>query len=207
MDDAPIPDRLRAAGLRVTGPRVAVYGVLDEARTAGGHLTAAEVAEGARSRAPGVSTQAVYDCLDALTRTGLVRRIEPAGRPALFEARVGDNHHHLVCRGCGTAVDVDCTHGAAPCLAPDDAHGFVVDEAEVVFWGLCPGCAAAPAEPGAALRATVGPVGATRAPRPSRSPRPGSVSTALLSPPVPPAPSTSPPTGSFPAGARRPTPV
>lgn len=158
MDDSPHPTRLRAAGLRVTVPRLAVFGVLDDARATGGHLTAAEVADGARASAPGVSTQAVYDCLDALTRTGLVRRIEPAGRPALYEARVGDNHHHLVCRGCGRTVDVDCTHGVAPCLRPDDPHGFVVDEAEVLFWGLCPGCAAAP--PDAALRPVGGPVGA-----------------------------------------------
>ncbi len=162
MDDTSLAVRLRAAGLRVTGPRLAVFGVLDDARTTGGHLTAAEIAEGARVRAPGVSTQAIYDCLDALTRTGLVRRIEPAGRPALYEARVGDNHHHLVCRGCGRTVDVDCTHGVAPCLAPDDPHGFVVDEAEVLFWGLCPACAALPLDAsGVAGRGVGGPVGAT----------------------------------------------
>jgi Fur family transcriptional regulator, stress-responsive regulator len=160
-DTATRAARLRAAGLRVTAPRLAVWGVLDDGRSAGGHLTAAEVAAGVRGRLDGVSTQAVYDCLDVLTRTGLARRIEPAGRPALFESRVGDNHHHLVCRGCGRAVDVDCTHGAAPCLAPDVDHGFVVDEAEVVFWGLCPDClATAPAGGGAAARPTGGPVGA-----------------------------------------------
>jgi Fe2+ or Zn2+ uptake regulation protein len=138
------PGLLRAAGLRVTGPRLAVYEVLDAGRADGRHLTAAEVAAGVRARTDGVSTQAVYDCLAALGRAGLVRRIEPAGQPALYETRVGDNHHHLVCRDCGRTVDVDCTHGAAPCLTPAVDHGFVVDEAEVVYWGRCPDCAAAP---------------------------------------------------------------
>ena len=169
-DTDPLAGRLRTAGLRVTGPRLAVLGVLDDARVAGGHLTAAEVAGGARRRTPGISTQAVYDCLDALTRTGLVRRIEPAGRPALFEARVGDNHHHLVCRGCGLTVDVDCTHGAAPCLTPAVGHGFVVDEAEVVFWGVCPACAALPPGDGAvtATARPAGPAGATVPTSPAR---------------------------------------
>jgi Fur family ferric uptake transcriptional regulator len=135
-------DLLRAAGLRVTGPRLAVHAVLESGRADGRHLTAADVAAGVRARTDGVSTQAVYDCLDALARAGLVRRIEPAGQSALYETRVGDNHHHLVCRGCGRTVDVDCTHGAAPCLTPAADHGFVVDEAEVVYWGRCPDCAA-----------------------------------------------------------------
>ena len=153
---------LRGAGLRVTGPRLAVYEVLDEARAGGRHLTAAEVAVGARRRTDGVSTQAVYDCLEALTRAGLVRRIEPAGQPALYEARVGDNHHHLVCRGCGRTVDVDCTHGSAPCLTPSEDHGFVVDEAEVLFWGRCAACAAAGPDrpPPSSLRGPGGPLGA-----------------------------------------------
>ncbi|WP_250446503.1 Fur family transcriptional regulator [Actinotalea sp. C106] len=137
-----VPTRLRAAGLRVTSPRVAVYGALEAARLAGRHLTAAEVAEQARAQIGAVSTQAIYDCLDALGGAALVRRIEPAGHPALYESRVGDNHHHLVCRSCGTTADVDCTHGTAPCLTPADDLGFVVDEAEVIFWGLCAGCAA-----------------------------------------------------------------
>jgi Fur family ferric uptake transcriptional regulator len=89
-----------------------------------------------------VSPQAVYGVLEALIAAGLARRIEPAGAPALFELRVGDNHHHLVCRSCGAVADVDCTVGAAPCLTPSDTAGFVVDEAEVVFWGLCPRCRA-----------------------------------------------------------------
>ncbi len=85
-----------------------------------------------------MSTQAVYDVLRALTGAGLVRRIEPAGSPARFEARVGDNHHHVVCRVCGAIADVDCAVGAAPCLEPSNDHGFVIDEAEVTYWGLCP---------------------------------------------------------------------
>jgi Fur family ferric uptake transcriptional regulator len=88
----------------------------------------------------GVSTQAVYDVLRAFTVAGLVRRIEPAGSPALFETRVHDNHHHVVCRGCGAVADVDCVVGRAPCLEPSAAPGFVVDEAEVTFWGVCSDC-------------------------------------------------------------------
>ena len=89
-----------------------------------------------------ISTQAVYDVLEALETTGLVRRIEPAGSPAIFEARVRDNHHHLVCRRCGAVADVDCVVGAAPCLDPSDLGGFAVDEAEIVFWGVCADCRA-----------------------------------------------------------------
>ena len=85
-------------------------------------------------------TQAVYEALHALSAAGLVRRIEPAGSPALFERRVGDNHHHIVCRSCGAVADVDCAVGEAPCLTASDDHGFSIDEAEVVYWGLCPGC-------------------------------------------------------------------
>jgi Fur family transcriptional regulator, stress-responsive regulator len=133
--------RLRAAGLRVTRPRVAVLEALDEARTGGEHLLVAEVVEVTRSLLGSVSTQAVYDCLDALDRAGVVRRVEPAGSAARYEARVGDNHHHLSCRSCGRIVDVDCVVGDAACLQPSDDHGFRVDEAEVVFWGLCPACA------------------------------------------------------------------
>jgi Fe2+ or Zn2+ uptake regulation protein len=137
-------ERLRSAGLRVTSPRVAVLDALDAARDeVDHHLTAAVVAEQARARLGALSTQAVYDCLDVLVRSGLARRVEPAGHPALYEARVGDNHHHLVCRGCGLTRDVDCVHGSAPCLVPTlpapDA-GFVVDEAEVTFWGWCASC-------------------------------------------------------------------
>ena len=108
----------------------------------GGHLEVEDIASRARTRLDSVSTQAVYDVLGALSRAGLARRIEPAGSPARFEARVGDNHHHIVCRGCGEIADVDCTVGERPCLTPNEAQGFEVDEAEVTFWGLCPDCQA-----------------------------------------------------------------
>jgi Fur family transcriptional regulator, stress-responsive regulator len=127
---------LRAAGLRVTRPRVAVLDVLAEHP----HETVDVVAEKVRATLGTVSTQAVYDVLAACVRAGIVRRIEPAGSPARFETRTADNHHHLVCRSCGRVADVDCAAGARPCLAPGDAAGYAVDEAEVVFWGLCPGC-------------------------------------------------------------------
>jgi Fe2+ or Zn2+ uptake regulation protein len=129
---------LRVHGLRVTRPRLAVLEILRE----GGHLEVEEIAGRARTRLESVSTQAVYDVLGALSRAGLARRIEPAGSPARFEARVGDNHHHIVCRGCGAITDVDCTVGRRPCLTPSDDHGFELDEAEVTFWGLCPDCQA-----------------------------------------------------------------
>lgn len=128
--------RLREAGLRVTAPRVGVLVALEALP----HPDADTVAQHVRASLGAVSTQAVYDVLHALTDAGLVRRIEPAGSSARFETRVGDNHHHLVCRGCGVVVDVDCTGDAVPCLVPQPAHGFVVDEAEVTFWGLCPSC-------------------------------------------------------------------
>ncbi|HET6393828.1 MAG TPA: Fur family transcriptional regulator [Blastococcus sp.] len=129
-------DQLRAAGLRVTRPRLSVLDVLAHRP----HADADTVVTGARAQHPTLSPQTVYGVLDALVSGGLARRIEPAGAPALFELRVGDNHHHLVCRSCGAVADVDCAVGAAPCLSPSDAAGFVVDEAEVVFWGLCSNC-------------------------------------------------------------------
>jgi Fur family ferric uptake transcriptional regulator len=131
---------LRARGLRVTRPRLAVLEVLAE----GGHHEVEEIAAKVRSRLDSVSTQAVYDVLGALARAGLARRIEPAGSPAKYEARAGDNHHHVVCRGCGAIDDIDCAVGEAPCLVPSSAHGFVIDEAEVTFWGLCATCQAKP---------------------------------------------------------------
>jgi Fur family ferric uptake transcriptional regulator len=131
-------EELRSRGLRVTRPRVAVLEVLDE----GGHLEVDEIVNRVRGRLDSVSVQAVYDVLGALARAGLARRIEPAGSPARYEGRTGDNHHHIVCRGCGTVADVDCAVGQAPCLDPSDAHGFELDEAEVTFWGLCPACQA-----------------------------------------------------------------
>jgi Fur family ferric uptake transcriptional regulator len=115
--------------------------VLDVLRD-GGHLEVDEIATRVRTRIDSVSTQAIYDVLGALSRAGLARRIEPAGSAARYEARVGDNHHHVVCRGCGTIADVDCALGDAPCLDPNNARGFEVDEAEVTFWGLCPACQA-----------------------------------------------------------------
>ncbi|WP_433267387.1 Fur family transcriptional regulator [Actinosynnema sp. CS-041913] len=127
---------LKDAGLRVTAPRLAVLEWLAEHP----HATADQVADGVRARLGTVSTQAVYDVLNACSRTGLLRRMEPAGHPARYETRTGDNHHHLVCRQCGRTEDVDCVHGAAPCLEPSDTAGFAVDEAEVLFWGLCPDC-------------------------------------------------------------------
>ena len=134
---------LRGAGLRVTSPRVAV---LSEIRV-GEHLTADQVAAAVRGRIGTISTQAVYDVLGALTRAGLLRRIEPAGSATRYETRVGDNHHHVVCRGCGAIADVDCAVGDPPCLAPSDAGGFVVDEAEITFWGMCPACQTVASEP------------------------------------------------------------
>ncbi len=129
-------DRLRAVGLRVTRPRLSVFQVLAERP----HADVDTIVTAARALHPTLSPQAVYGVLEALVSTGLARRIEPAGAPALFELRVGDNHHHLVCRSCGAVADVDCAVGAAPCLTPSDTAGFVVDEAEVVFWGLCREC-------------------------------------------------------------------
>ncbi|GAA5193046.1 fur family transcriptional regulator FurA3 [Rugosimonospora acidiphila] len=129
-------DQLRTRGLRVTRPRLAVLEVLND----GGHPEVDEITTRVRSHLPGVSVQTVYDVLGALARAGLARRIEPAGSPARYEARAGDNHHHIVCRGCGKIADVDCAVGEAPCLDPSNAHGFELDEAEVTFWGLCPRC-------------------------------------------------------------------
>jgi Fur family ferric uptake transcriptional regulator len=104
------------------------------------HLTADEIERAVRAEIGSVSRQAVYDAVNVLADNGLIRRIQPARSPARFEDRVDDNHHHLVCRACGRVVDVDCAVGGAPCLVPADPHGFVVDEAEVVYWGLCPDC-------------------------------------------------------------------
>lgn len=131
---------LRGAGLRVTRPRIAVLDAVHRHPHADTHT----VVEAARAELGEVSTQAVYDVLRALTEVGLVRRIEPAGSPARYESRTGDNHHHVVCRSCGAIADVDCATGATPCLTASNASGFVIDEAEVTYWGLCPECAAAP---------------------------------------------------------------
>ncbi|MFF7049610.1 Fur family transcriptional regulator [Streptomyces griseorubiginosus] len=129
-------DELRGAGLRVTAARVALL----ETVRAGDHLPVDAIATGVRDRLGHISLQAVYEALHSLTAAGLVRRIEPPGSPARFEGRVGDNHHHLVCRSCGAVVDVDCAVGHAPCLTASDDRGFSIDEAEVIYWGLCPAC-------------------------------------------------------------------
>jgi Fe2+ or Zn2+ uptake regulation protein len=130
---------LRAAGLRVTMPRLAMLTWLDGHP----HATVDAIAGGVRERFGTVSTQAVYDMLAACAAAGLLRRIEPAGHPARFERRAGDSHHHLVCRRCGRTEDVDFAVGAQPCLTAAEGLGFTVDETEVVFWGKCPACQAA----------------------------------------------------------------
>lgn len=142
--------RIRAAGLRLTPGRVAVL----RAVAAEPHLDAERVAAAARRHIGAMSTQAVYDALRVLTDAGLLRRIEPAGAAALYETRVGDNHHHLVCRVCGRIEDVPCTVGHAPCLTPAQTAGFAVDEAEVTFWGTCPACLPHPQEPPSPVSAT-----------------------------------------------------
>lgn len=130
---------LRDSDLRVTRPRVAVLGAVH----AHPHADTETLIHAVRSSVAEVSHQAVYDGLRVLTDAGLVRRIQPRGHAARYEARVGDNHHHVVCRSCGTIGDVDCAVGHTPCLTAADDHGFVIDEAEVVYWGTCPACAAA----------------------------------------------------------------
>ncbi|MRJ78295.1 transcriptional repressor [Aeromicrobium sp. SMF47] len=135
---AEIERTLREASLRVTRPRVAVLAAVHEHP----HADTDSIIEAVRASSGEVSHQAVYDVLRALTAAGLVRRIQPAGATARYESRIGDNHHHIVCRSCGAITDVDCAIGEAPCLAPSDHHGFLIDEAEVVFWGTCPDCAA-----------------------------------------------------------------
>ncbi len=128
---------LRGASLRVTRPRMAVL----EAVHQHPHADTDAVIQAVRRDQANVSHQAVYDVLRALTDAGLLRRIQPAGATARYEARVGDNHHHVVCRSCGSIADVDCAVGHSPCLTASDDHGFVVEEAEVVYWGTCPECA------------------------------------------------------------------
>jgi len=130
---------LRGAGLRVTAARVALL----EAVREGDHLGVEAIASQVRDRIGHVSLQAVYEALHALTAAGLIRRIEPDGSPARFEGRIGDNHHHVVCRSCGAVADVDCAVGDAPCLTASDDRGFSIDEAQVIYWGLCPACSTA----------------------------------------------------------------
>jgi Fe2+ or Zn2+ uptake regulation protein len=131
-------ERLRSAGLRVTAPRVAAIDALREQS----HATADDVYERVARTLPGTSLQAMYVVLAALTGAGILRRIEPAGSAARYELRIGDNHHHVVCSLCGAIDDVDCVVGEAPCLAPSGSTGYLVQSAEVTFWGLCPSCRA-----------------------------------------------------------------
>ena len=129
---------LRSVALRVTRPRVAVLGAVHT----NPHADTESIIGVVRRELPEVSHQAVYDSLHTLTAAGLVRRIQPPGSVARYEARVGDNHHHVVCRSCGTIADVDCAVGEAPCLTASEDHGFAIEEAEVVYWGRCPACSA-----------------------------------------------------------------
>ena len=130
---------LRESALRVTGPRIAVlYAVHDNP-----HADTESIIDVVRGKLGTVSNQAVYDVLKALTSSGLVRRIQPQGTVARYETRVGDNHHHVVCRSCGAIADVECAVGHAPCLTASDGHGFAIDEAEVVYWGVCGECSPA----------------------------------------------------------------
>jgi Fur family ferric uptake transcriptional regulator len=131
---------LRGAALRVTRPRVAVLSAVYDHP----HADTDSIIGVVRADLGEVSSQAVYDVLRALTSAGLVRRIEPSGSVARYESRVGDNHHHVVCRSCGLIADVDCAVDETPCLIASDDHGFVIDEAEVTYWGVCPACAAVP---------------------------------------------------------------
>jgi Fur family ferric uptake transcriptional regulator len=130
---------LRGVALRVTRPRVAVLSAVHD----NPHADTASIIDLVREDLGEVSHQAVYDVLSALTSAGLLRRIEPKGSVARYEARIGDNHHHVVCRSCGAIADVDCAVGTAPCLTASDDHGFAIDEAEVIYWGRCPDCSTA----------------------------------------------------------------
>lgn len=132
-------DLLRQNGIPVTAQRLAVLGAVTDRP----HATVDSIAEEVRARIGTVSQQAVYDALGTLVKKGLLRRIQPAGSPTLYENRVGDNHHHAICRRCGKTVDVDCAVGHAPCLTAADATDFQIDEAEVIYWGTCPTCRAA----------------------------------------------------------------
>jgi Fe2+ or Zn2+ uptake regulation protein len=129
---------LRQHGIQVTAQRLAVL----KAVSLQSHITADRVADVVRSEIGAISRQSVYDALALLVAQGLIRRIQPAGSPARFEARVGDNHHHVICRVCGRTADVDCAVGSAPCLTALDDSGYQIDEAEVIYWGRCPACAA-----------------------------------------------------------------
>ena len=137
MSESGPAGRLREKALRVTAPRLAVLAAVDEHP----HADTDALARVVRSRLGSVSHQTVYDVLRILTEVGLIRRIQPAGATARYETRVSDNHHHLVCRTCGAVTDVPCAVGSMPCAIPDDTHGYLVEEAEVTYWGTCPTCA------------------------------------------------------------------
>ncbi len=139
VPDAFFEETLRGATLRVTRPRLAVL----EAVHTHPHADTDAIIAASRERLGAVSHQAVYDVLRALTEAGLVRRIQPPGSVARYESRVGDNHHHVVCRSCGTIADVDCAVGDTPCLTASEDHGFSIEEAEIVYWGTCPDCTTA----------------------------------------------------------------
>jgi Fur family ferric uptake transcriptional regulator len=128
---------LRGADLRVTRPRLAALAAVHD----NPHADTGSLTRAIRDDLGEVSSQAIYDVLRALTDSGLVRRIEPAGSVARYESRVGDNHHHVICRSCGAIADVDCAVGHTPCLTASETHGFTIDEAEVIYWGVCPDCA------------------------------------------------------------------
>ena len=148
-----IEDALRARSLRVTRPRVTALAVVHEHP----HIDTDAVISAVRAELGQVSHQTVYDVLRALTTAGLVRRIQPSGSVARYEARVGDNHHHVVCRDCGSIADVDCATGQTPCLTASDDHGYAIDVAEVVYWGRCPACAASGVQPSAHTPAQISP--------------------------------------------------
>jgi Fe2+ or Zn2+ uptake regulation protein len=132
---------LRLHGVQVTAQRLAVLAAVSDHP----HTTAAEIDTAVRTELGAISLQAVYDALAMLTEKGIIRRIEPAGSPARYETRVGDNHHHLICRSCGRMLDVDCAAGERPCMTPADSSGYQIDEAEIIYWGRCPDCLSAPA--------------------------------------------------------------
>jgi Fe2+ or Zn2+ uptake regulation protein len=131
-----LEDQLRGAGLRVTSGRIAILEALDRQP----HSNADALCQLVQAELPTTSVQSVHNVLGDLTARGLIRRIEPAGSAALYERRIGDNHHHVVCTNCGVVADVDCVHGTAPCLTPSNTNGYLVATAEVTFWGLCPSC-------------------------------------------------------------------
>lgn len=135
ITDSDVKDKLKAAGLSVTAQRLAVHQAVASLH----HATAEQICEKVRRDIGTVSRQAVYDALQTMREHKLIRRFEPAGSSARYETRV-DNHHHLICRQCGATLDVDCAKGQAPCLHPVEGHGYVIDEAEVIYWGICPDC-------------------------------------------------------------------